>query len=118
MISIFDDNIIWRSYLDKMSGTLENIREPKYMMKAKQYSTILSEIDPSKFEEPSHQKKVREVVLFIKEVYKPNMKSPLKPLPPLPSIIKKKKSSTVTPLPLPSIIKKKKRRRRKRKNKK
>lgn len=73
MTTFEDDSFIWRGYLDKMSGTLENIRDHKYIQKAKQYASIISEIDPNTFEEPVQQKKVREIVLFIKEAMKPDM---------------------------------------------
>lgn len=81
MTTFEDDSFIWRGYLDKMSGTLENIRDHKYIQKAKQYASIISEIDPNTFEEPVQQKKVREIVLFIKEAMKPDMeRSNLKPI--------------------------------------
>jgi hypothetical protein len=64
---------IWRNYLDKMSGTLGNIRDPRYVQKAKQFANDVAEIDPGLFEEPNHQKKVREIVLFIKEALQSDM---------------------------------------------
>ena len=130
MTTFEDDSFIWRGYLDKMSGTLENIRDYKYIQKAKQYSSIISEIDPNKFEEPVQQKKVREIVLFIKEAMKPDMeRSNLKPIELPPGIIKRlNKSDNVPQLPppvchpveptRPSVILKKRRKRRRHQKKK
>lgn len=64
---------IWRNYLDKMSGTLGNIRDPRYVQKAKQFANDVAKIEPGLFEEPNHQKKVREIVLFIKEALQSDM---------------------------------------------
>lgn len=90
MATTIDDNFIWRSYLDKMSGTLETIRDTRYIQKAQQYASLISEIEPDKFEEQSHQKKVREVVLFIKDAMKSDMtRSNLKPIVLSPRVLDK-----------------------------
>lgn len=82
------DSFIWKAYLDKMSGTLENIRDSKYIQKARMYALTISEIDPDQFEEPAHQKKVREVVLFIKDATKPDMtRTSLKPIVLSPEVL-------------------------------
>lgn len=82
--TIFDDNFVWRNYLDRMANTLDyspilQSRSPK---RAGQYANDLRQINPKDFEHEIHQRKVREVVLFIQGALKPAEPAPrIKELP-------------------------------------
>ena len=82
--TIFDDKFIWRNYLDRMVNTLEHspILQSDYPARAGQFAQDLRCIDPIDFEHEIHQRKVREVVLFIQGVLRPAEFAPrLKGLP-------------------------------------